>query len=175
MTDVLTTHRPEQTDAGPQPAGPDPLADVGGSVLRLLAALPALPGRIRVEARGVAVELEWPPPASGATPTAPVAAPSPAPPAVPPAVPPPGDHRPAGVHEITADTVGTFYRGPEPGAPAFVQVGTAVRAGQQLAVLEAMKLMIPVKADVSGRVQEILKDDGQPVEFGEPLLLIERD
>jgi len=77
-----------------------------------------------------------------------------------------------GGHAITAATVGTFYRAPEQGAPPFVEVGDTVRPGQQVAIVEAMKLMIPVEAGVYGRVREVLVADVQPVEFGEPLLLL---
>lgn len=173
MIEPVTRDRTEGTDVGL-------LAEVRGSVLRLLADLPTPPGRIRVSARDIAVELEWPAeavpvpgppvalPASGLP--APTGPPAPGPPAAP---APCGDDS-AGHHQVTAPTVGTFCCRPEPGAPPFVEVGEAVRAGQQLAIVEAMKLMIPVEADVDGRVREVLKDDGQPAEYGEPLFLIER-
>jgi acetyl-CoA carboxylase biotin carboxyl carrier protein len=79
---------------------------------------------------------------------------------------------PAG-HAITAPSVGTFYAAPEPGAGPFVQVGDMVTAGQQVAIIEAMKLMLPVEADRAGRVTTVLLQDGKPVEYGEPLILIE--
>lgn len=68
--------------------------------------------------------------------------------------------------------VGTAYRAPEPGADPFVEVGSAVREGQTVMIVEAMKTMNPITAPKSGTVKEILVEDGQPVEFGEPLLVI---
>jgi acetyl-CoA carboxylase biotin carboxyl carrier protein len=75
-------------------------------------------------------------------------------------------------HQVTAPTVGTFYRAPERGAAPFVEVGDVVRPGQQVAILEVMKLMLPVEADCHGVVAEVLRRDGQPVEFGEPLFVL---
>lgn len=74
---------------------------------------------------------------------------------------------------LTSPMVGTAYRAPEPGAPPFVEVGTQVRQGQTLIIVEAMKTMNPIAAPRAGRVSLILVEDGQPVEFGEPLLIIE--
>lgn len=163
--------RPDAVPVGAVPAEVRPaavLAEVRSSVLVLLAELPAPPARIRVSAQDVAVELEWP--ATGAPASAAPAA-AVVPVAVPVAADPPV---PAAHHAVTAATVGTFYGRPEPDAPPFVAVGDAVRVGQQLAIVEAMKLMIPVESDVAGRVREVLATDGQPVEFGQPLVLIER-
>jgi acetyl-CoA carboxylase biotin carboxyl carrier protein len=75
-------------------------------------------------------------------------------------------------HTLRADTLGTFYRSPEPGARPFVVEGDHITAGQQIALIEAMKLMIPVEADRGGRIVEILKPDAAPVEYGEPLFVI---
>ena len=69
--------------------------------------------------------------------------------------------------------VGTFYRASQPGAPPFVEEGQAVGAGQTLCILEAMKLMNEVKADVDGIVRSILVDNAQPVEFGQLLFELE--
>jgi len=74
---------------------------------------------------------------------------------------------------LTSPMVGTAYIAPEPGAPAFVRVGDTVRQGQTLLIIEAMKVMNPLTAPKAGRVVNILVGDGQPVEFGEPLLIIE--
>jgi acetyl-CoA carboxylase biotin carboxyl carrier protein len=73
---------------------------------------------------------------------------------------------------VTAPTVGVFYRSPEPGAPPFVSEGDVVAAGQQVAIIEAMKLMIPVEADRAGRVAAILCADADAVEYGQPLLVL---
>jgi acetyl-CoA carboxylase biotin carboxyl carrier protein len=69
--------------------------------------------------------------------------------------------------------VGTVYLGPEPGARPYVEVGTQVRAGQTLLIVEAMKTMNQIPAPRSGRVVQIVVEDGQPVEYGQPLMVIE--
>jgi acetyl-CoA carboxylase biotin carboxyl carrier protein len=69
--------------------------------------------------------------------------------------------------------VGTVYLQPNPGSPAFVQIGDMVEAGQTLFIIEAMKTMNPVPAPRAGKLLEILIEDTQPVEFGEPLAIIE--
>lgn len=74
---------------------------------------------------------------------------------------------------VTSPFVGTFYRAPSPDAPNFVDVGQAVRKGQALCIVEAMKLMNEIEAEVSGKVAECFVENGQPVEFGEPLFRIE--
>jgi len=74
---------------------------------------------------------------------------------------------------VTSPMVGTAYLGPEPGARPFVEVGAQVRAGQTLLIVEAMKTMNQIPAPRSGRVIQILIEDGQPVEFGEPLMIVE--
>jgi acetyl-CoA carboxylase biotin carboxyl carrier protein len=68
--------------------------------------------------------------------------------------------------------VGTLYRAPSPGAPSFVDVGTAVKEGQTLCIIEAMKLLNEIESDKAGVVKAILVENGQPVEFGEPLVVI---
>jgi acetyl-CoA carboxylase biotin carboxyl carrier protein len=87
----------------------------------------------------------------------------------PPPVAPPSD----GVVRIEAPMVGTFYRAPQPGAPPFVQEGDAVAPGQTLCILEAMKLMNEVKADVEATVRSINVENGEAVEYGQ--LLFELD
>ena len=69
--------------------------------------------------------------------------------------------------------VGTAYRSPEPGAKPFVEEGSEVIAGQTLLIIEAMKTMNAIPAPRAGKVSKILIDDGQPVEFGEPLMILE--
>ncbi len=73
---------------------------------------------------------------------------------------------------ILSPMVGTAYRSPEPGARAFVEVGDTVRAGQVVMIVEAMKTMNQIIAETAGTVREIFVEDGQPVEYGEPLLAI---
>ena len=76
-------------------------------------------------------------------------------------------------HVVTSPMVGTFYRSPSPGANVFVEVGSEVKAGQALCIIEAMKMMNQIESDKAGIVKAILKENGQPVEFGEPLFVIE--
>ncbi len=76
-------------------------------------------------------------------------------------------------HVVTAPLVGTFYRSPSPDSPAFVDVGTVVKKGQVLCIVEAMKLMNEIEAEVGGRIAEILVQNATPVEFGQPLFRIE--
>ena len=77
-------------------------------------------------------------------------------------------------HVITSPFVGTFYRSPGPDQPVYAEVGTAVKKGQVLCIIEAMKLMNEIESEVSGRVAEVLVQNGQPVEFGQPLYRIEQ-
>jgi len=74
---------------------------------------------------------------------------------------------------VTSPMVGTVYLAPEPGAPRFISVGDVVEAGQTLFIIEAMKTMNPIVAERPGKVTRILVNDGHPVEFGEPLAIIE--
>jgi acetyl-CoA carboxylase biotin carboxyl carrier protein len=95
--------------------------------------------------------------------------------AAPPAVPPVagGGHAPAApsedLHLVKSPIVGTFYGAPSPGAEAFVKVGGFVEAGQTLCIVEAMKLMNEIESDTSGEVLRIFVENGQPVEYGQPL------
>jgi acetyl-CoA carboxylase biotin carboxyl carrier protein len=75
-------------------------------------------------------------------------------------------------HIVKSPMVGTFYRSPSPGADAFVQIGQTVKQGETLCIIEAMKLLNEIEADASGVVKAILLDNGEPVEFGEPLFVI---
>lgn len=75
-------------------------------------------------------------------------------------------------HTVTSPMVGTFYRAPSPGADAFVQVGDTVKEGQTLCIIEAMKLLNEIESDKSGVVKEILIENGQAVEYGQPLFVI---
>jgi acetyl-CoA carboxylase biotin carboxyl carrier protein len=78
-----------------------------------------------------------------------------------------------GGHVITSPFVGTFYRSPAPDQPAYVEVGASVKKGQVLCIVEAMKLMNEIESEVAGKVAEVLAQNGQPVEFGQPLFRIE--
>lgn len=81
------------------------------------------------------------------------------------------DDMPEG-HVVKSPMVGTFYRSPSPGAESFVQVGQTVKQGDTLCIIEAMKLLNEIEADASGVIKAILLDNGEPVEFGEPLFVI---
>jgi len=75
-------------------------------------------------------------------------------------------------HIVKAPMVGTFYRSGSPGAKPFVEVGDAVKAGQPICIIEAMKLMNEIEADKDGVIKAIMVESGQPVEYGEPLMMI---
>ena len=81
------------------------------------------------------------------------------------------DELPEG-HIVKSPMVGTFYRSPSPGADAFVQIGQTVKQGDTLCIIEAMKLLNEIESDASGVVKAILVENGEPVEFGEPLYVI---
>ena len=75
-------------------------------------------------------------------------------------------------HVVKSPMVGTFYRSSAPGSPAFVEVGSEIKEGGTLCIIEAMKLLNEIEADASGIVKKILVENGQPVEFGQPLFII---
>lgn len=75
--------------------------------------------------------------------------------------------------EIRAPMVGTFYRAPSPEAPPYVEVGQVIEPGQVVCIIEAMKLMNEIKSEIKGKLLEILVDNAEPVEFGQPMFLIE--
>ena len=102
-------------------------------------------------------------------PAAPVAA---APVASPSSPPPPAAAGRSDLQAISAPMVGTFYRSPAPGDPAFVEVGSRITSGQPVCILEAMKLMNELESEISGEVVEILVENGTPVEFGQVLMRI---
>jgi acetyl-CoA carboxylase biotin carboxyl carrier protein len=149
--------------------------DLGGlldAVCRQVAQLGATTSipvrRLRIEAGGASLEVEW---ASAAAVRADgdhspassvIAQPAPS------LAAPPGEHQ----FHVTAPAVGTFYRAPAPGAPPFVHPGDEVKQGQQIAILEAMKLMSSIIAEEAATVVEILVADDTPVEYGQPLFLM---
>ncbi len=107
---------------------------------------------------------------------APVAAPAPAPAApaaAAPAAAPAAAAAPDKAKTIEAPIVGTFYRSSAPGAEAFVKVGSKVDADTTVCIVEAMKVMNEIKAEKSGVIKEILVENGQPVEYGQPLFVLE--
>jgi acetyl-CoA carboxylase biotin carboxyl carrier protein len=76
-------------------------------------------------------------------------------------------------HVVKSPMVGTFYRSPSPGAKAFVEVGDTVKSGDTICIIEAMKLLNEIECDKDGVVKAILVENGQPVEYGEPLVIID--
>jgi acetyl-CoA carboxylase biotin carboxyl carrier protein len=137
----------------------DVLASVRQAAAELLAQSPHPPSTLSVRAGSVAIEMTW---ESGTAP-APAAA-EPAAPAAPVAA--------IAGDTIAASTVGVFYRSPSPGAAPFVKEGDHVVPGQQVGIVEAMKLMLPVEADRPGKITEVLVKDGASVEFGQPLFRV---
>ena len=110
------------------------------------------------------------PSAAAPAPTAPAHAPAAA--AVPLAAAAPAEAAPSG-HIVKSPMVGTFYRASAPGAAAFVDIGSSVKEGDTLCIIEAMKLLNEIDADASGTIRQILVENGQAVEFGQPLFIIE--
>lgn len=128
--------------------------------------------RLQIKKQGMAVQPVYAAPVV----QAPVSAPAPAPVAAPAAAAPtPAAEAPAAAkgHLVKSPMVGTFYRAPAPDAPAYVEVGTQVEVGQVLCIIEAMKLMNEIEAEVSGTIKSILVTNGEPVEFGQALFEIE--
>jgi acetyl-CoA carboxylase biotin carboxyl carrier protein len=130
------------------------LEQVRRNAVQLVAEVGHTPRNLRVRAGDIAVEIEWAESAPANAPAVPVAEP----------------HDEA--EYLTAPTVGVFYRAAKPGADPFVAEGDLVRPGQQVGIVEAMKLMIPVEADRAGLITEVLKADGEPVEYGERLFAL---
>jgi acetyl-CoA carboxylase biotin carboxyl carrier protein len=144
---------------------------VRDEALRLLAQVPYPPTSIRIRVGEISLELEWQPPAARPAsetglPPGVVVLDAPGPTSPPP--------EPVG-HPVRAPSVGVFYESPSPGDPAFVDVGDTVTAGQQVGIVEVMKLMIPVETDRSGVVVAVLKKNGDSVEYDEPLITIGPD
>ncbi len=124
--------------------------------------------RISRHAAGAPVTVQAPPPPVPAAPAPPPAAEA--------AQPTVAAEEESGIppgHQVTSPMVGTFYRAPSPGAKPFVEVGQRVNAGDTLCIIEAMKMLNQIEADKAGTIVAILVENGQPVEFGQPLFVIE--
>ncbi|MGH3936338.1 MAG: acetyl-CoA carboxylase biotin carboxyl carrier protein [Pseudonocardiaceae bacterium] len=134
-------------------------------VIALVRSLPGPLGRIAVRTTEHTVEVEWP--IGDATP-APMITTQPSTPVARTLAPVPDE----AVHVVRAPLVGTFYRLPQPDADPFVSIGDIVEAGQTVAIVEAMKLLNHIVAEVAGRIVEICVGDGEPVEFDQPLMRI---
>jgi acetyl-CoA carboxylase biotin carboxyl carrier protein len=150
------------------------LKQVQDSALELLHGLGRAPKTLRIRADQVELRVEWPDQEPAARPAGAAATTAPA--STGPTAAEPVSAVPAAADTtrfITAQTVGTFYRSPEPGAKPFVEPGDIIRPGQQVGIIEAMKLMIPVEADAAGRIVDVLVSNGAPVEFGDQLFCID--
>ena len=127
-------------------------------------------GKVRIVKGGVAAPVQYvqtvaapaAAPAIGAAPTTPAGAAAAAP-----------VEAAATGHAIKSPMVGTFYRSSSPGAPAFVEIGSQVKEGDTVCIIEAMKILNEIEADKSGTVTQILGENGQAVEYGQPLFIIE--
>ncbi|MEH1125633.1 acetyl-CoA carboxylase biotin carboxyl carrier protein [Micromonospora sp. CPCC 206061] len=155
---------PAQTDTSAPLA--EALDEVRRSAQSLLADLGDRPRALRIRAGDVVVEMEWTEQQHARAGSAATE------PAVATVAPTPPGEAPTGI-DICAPTVGTFYRAPEPDAAPFVSEGDQVRRGQQVGIVEAMKLMIPVEAEADGRVVAVHAADCTPVEYGERLITID--
>lgn len=165
---------PADTSAPTQTAAPDvaeligALAQMRYHALQLAADLSRPPKLLRVQAGEFVVEVEWGPPATAEPRTS---------------VGPMGgfealptqqdtEQPAASTLYLCANTIGVFYRTPAPDARPFVEEGDIVSVGQQVALIEVMKLMIPVEADQAGRIISVCKENGSPVEYGEKLFVL---
>lgn len=131
--------------------------------------------RLRVRKDGIAHAAAVPPsPVAAAAPPSIAAAPAPAAPASAPAAASPAAEAGEEIElaVVKSPIVGTFYRSPEPGAASFVDVGTAVKKGQVLCIIEAMKLMNEIDSEYDGEIANIYVENGQPVQYGERLFAI---
>ncbi|WP_295988517.1 acetyl-CoA carboxylase biotin carboxyl carrier protein [uncultured Variovorax sp.] len=127
-------------------------------------------GKVRIVKGGGAAPVQYvqtlaAPQAAAAAPAATAAAPA--------AAAAPATEAAASGHAVKSPMVGTFYRSSSPGAPAFVEVGSKVNEGDTLCIIEAMKILNEIEADKSGTVTQILGENGQAVEYGQPLFIIE--
>ncbi|ONI90825.1 hypothetical protein ALI144C_02400 [Actinosynnema sp. ALI-1.44] len=144
----------------------DLMDQVSRNAVQLAAEFGTEPEKLLVKAGDVSVEVKWEKrPAVGAAVTEPGAG-------TPPPRAGPADST---VRYLTAPTVGVFYSAATPGARPFVCVNETVVAGQQVGIIEAMKLMIPIEADKVGRIIEVLKENGQAVEYDENLFVLAPD
>jgi len=131
--------------------------------------------KVKIVKGGEAIVTPIAPVAARGPATAPATAPAPTPaaaPAAPTAAPVAAPEETEG-HVLKAPMVGTFYRAASPEAKTFVEVGQSVKAGETVCIIEAMKLMNEIEADATGVIKAILVENGQPVEFGQPLFIID--
>lgn len=153
------------------------LAALREQVVALLDALERPPRSVRVRAGSAELDITWSPLAAPLTaPVLPILTPTSAAPPVAASVEAAPAAEPATPRTyLTSAGVGVFYHAPEPGAAPFVSVGNVVVPGQQIGIIEAMKLMVPVEADRAGRISEVIKGNGEAVQYGEPLFALESE
>ena len=130
--------------------------------------------RLNVSKRGAMTQV-LSPPAAAPAPAAATPAPAAAPATVPPAPVPVDEEPPAGVAAVRSPTLGTFFAAPKPGAPPFVQVGDTVAAGDQIGIVEVMKLMNPVRAEVGGEIVKVCARNNELVEYDRVLFWIKSE
>jgi acetyl-CoA carboxylase biotin carboxyl carrier protein len=170
MKEVIQPELGGGFETGPdRPVGRNPedvertLVAAQRSAAYLLATTSPPPSVVRVWAADVRIELVWHDTPHDRT--------APAEPQPVRDTPPVGQER--NLKYVTSSMVGVFYRAPQPGTAPFVKEGDDVVTGQQVGIIEAMKLMVPVESDRSGRIVEVLKADGEPVEYGDWLFAVE--
>jgi acetyl-CoA carboxylase biotin carboxyl carrier protein len=148
------------------------LAQVRKHAVELLAQLDRPPRNLHIQAGEVSVDITWAEPEPPQQPAARAVVTELRPVESRPTEAAPAAADPAAEY-LTSPGVGVFYHAREPGAAPFVSVGSLVQPGQQIGIIEAMKLMIPVEADRAGRIREVVKGNGEPVEYAEPLFELE--
>lgn len=155
---MTADEKDEPVDAGRR------LDMVRDNALHILAEASVAPSRLRVQSGDASVDIDWPAPVptAGADPALSAV------PVEPTAVEPASEY-------LIAQTVGVFYPCPGPGTAPFVSEGDDIVEGQQVGIIEAMKLMIPVNADRVGRIAEVLKSHAEPVEYGDRLFALAPD
>jgi acetyl-CoA carboxylase biotin carboxyl carrier protein len=147
-------------------SGAEPLLEaVVRRAAQIEAATSAPVRRVKVQADDMVVEIEWSVAEGAAAHTATAASPGET----------SAEKDADGRVTVQSPAVGLFYRAPEPGAKPFVEVGDFVEVGQQIGILEAMKLMNPIESEHAGQVIEILAENETPVEYGQPLLVLTAD
>ncbi len=151
--------------AGTAGSMPAELAEVSRHVVGLLAQLGRPPRNLRISAGAITVDITWADDVAGGS------GPSEGGPDSADMSVAPGDE--AATEYLTSPSVGVFFHASAPGAEPFVSAGSSVKPGQQVGIIEAMKLMIPVEADRAGIITAVLKANGEPVEYDEPLFALE--
>ncbi|WP_197084926.1 acetyl-CoA carboxylase biotin carboxyl carrier protein [Saccharothrix sp. ST-888] len=182
----VTLINPHSFPGGAEASRAD-LEAVCRAVRELAGASPLPPTRIRLQHGRTTVEIEWPaveglaldgaarllPPSGGQPAAAGPAAGSASGPVTGPAAPAAGTEPETGLRYICASMVGTFYHASEPGSPPFVSVGDLVRPGQTVGVLEVMKMMSTIEAEIGGRVVEVLVPNASSVEYQQRLIAVD--